>query len=299
LWLFERAGLDLAILEVGLGGRLDATNIVDADAAVITTVDLDHQEWLGPDVESIGFEKAGIARAWKPLVLGDDDPPSSVLRHAYAIGAKTLRIGCDFFIASGDAGLRWREVGHEVDLPPPPLVAPAQPRNIAVAIAALRALDLPVDDEAVRCGVATARLPGRLQRLTRDGVDVVLDVAHNPQAARQVADWLATQPPARTQAVFAALGDKDVAGIVEPLAPFVAAWHLAGLPGAGARAVDAGTLASRMPDRTRIASRSDDVAQALQRATVAAGPGGRVVVLGSFHTIAAALRQLQAPPDGA
>ena len=111
LWLFERAGLDLAILEVGLGGRLDATNLVDADVAVITTVDLDHQDWLGPDRESIGAEKAGIARAWKPLVLGEDDPPASVLRHAYALGASAIRAGSDFFFESlDDARWRWREL---------------------------------------------------------------------------------------------------------------------------------------------------------------------------------------------
>ena len=173
LWLFERAGLDLAVLEVGLGGRLDATNIVDPDVAVITTVDLDHQDWLGPDVEAIGFEKAGIARAWTPLVLGDDDPPSSVLRHAWAIGAKALRIGCDFFVEPGEDGWRWRDVGHAVDLPMPGLAAPAQLRNAAVAIAALRALDLPVDDGALRAGVADARLTGRLHRIERDGVEYV------------------------------------------------------------------------------------------------------------------------------
>ena len=102
LWLFARSKLDLAILEVGLGGRLDATNLIDSDVAVITTVDLDHQDYLGNDLEAIGFEKAGIARAWKPLVLGDDDPPASVLRHAYAIGANTIRAGCDFFFETAD-----------------------------------------------------------------------------------------------------------------------------------------------------------------------------------------------------
>ncbi|NUO76430.1 MAG: bifunctional folylpolyglutamate synthase/dihydrofolate synthase, partial [Lysobacter sp.] len=143
LWLFERAQLDLAILEVGLGGRLDATNIVDPDVAVITTVDLDHQDYLGDDRESIGFEKAGIARGWKPLVLGDDDPPSSVLRHAYAIGASAVRANCDFFFEALPAQLdaapqwRWREVGYRAELPMPQLAAPAQLRNAAVAIAAL------------------------------------------------------------------------------------------------------------------------------------------------------------------
>lgn len=295
LWLFERAPLDLAILEVGLGGRLDATNIVDADAAVITTVDLDHQDWLGDDVEAIGFEKAGIARAWKPLVLGDDDPPSSVLRHAWAIGAKALRIGCDFFVERLDGGWRWRELGHEVELPMPLLAAPVQLRNAAVAIAALRALDLPLDDDALRLGVSTACVAGRLQTVRRDGVEYVLDVAHNPQAARQVATWLAGAPVTRTVAVFAALGDKDAAGIVTTLALHVSRWHLAGLPGHGSRALEVDALASRLPAEIAVdATHSPDVATALQRAREDARPGGRVLVLGSFHTIADALRALGA-----
>ena len=183
LWLFERAGLDLAVLEVGLGGRLDAVNLVDADAAIITTVDLDHQDWLGPDVESIGFEKAGIARAGRPLVLGDDDPPASVLRHAYAIGAPAWRIANDFFAERLDTGgWRWREVGFAMDLPPPALDAPVQLCNAACAIAALRALDA---EEAITPatfarGIAIAHVRGRLQRFNRDGVEVVVDVGHNP-----------------------------------------------------------------------------------------------------------------------
>src|SRR5688572_18268483 len=149
LWLFERSALDLAVLEVGLGGRLDAVNLVDADVAVITTIDLDHQEWLGDDRERIGFEKAGIARAWKPLVLGEADPPSSVLGHAYAIGAPAWRIDNDFFFERVDADRwRWREVGCELDLPPPQLAAPVQLRNAATAIAALRALDATIPGAA-------------------------------------------------------------------------------------------------------------------------------------------------------
>src|SRR5690606_13611078 len=144
----------LAILEVGLGGRLDATNLVDADVAVITTVDLDHQDWLGPDRESIGAEKAGIARAWKPLVLGEDDPPACVLRHAYALGASAIRAGSDFFFEPLDAGRwRWRELGHALELPLPALAAPVQLRNAATAIAALRALDVELPDESIARGV--------------------------------------------------------------------------------------------------------------------------------------------------
>src|SRR6476620_4643558 len=135
LWLFQRNDLDLAVLEVGLGGRLDAVNLVDADVAVITTVDLDHQDWLGNDREAIGGEKAGIARAGRPLVLGEDDPPSSVLGRAYAIGASAIRAGCDFFFSPMEAGhWQWREIGADLELPLPRMAAPSQLRNAATAI---------------------------------------------------------------------------------------------------------------------------------------------------------------------
>src|SRR5690606_13335252 len=140
------------------------------------------QEWLGDDRERIGFEKAGIARAWKPLVLGEADPPSSVLGHAYAIGASTWRADNDFFFERLDADRwRWREVGFELELPVPALAAPVQLRNAATAIAALRALDADIPDAAWGEGIAAARLPGRLQRFACDGVEVVVDVGHNPQ----------------------------------------------------------------------------------------------------------------------
>ncbi|GGZ62959.1 bifunctional folylpolyglutamate synthase/dihydrofolate synthase [Lysobacter xinjiangensis] len=301
LGLFERARLDLAILEVGLGGRLDATNLVDADVAVITTVDLDHQDWLGDDVETIGFEKAGIARAWKPLVLGDDDPPSSVLRHAYAIGAKAWRIGCDFFIdRDADAnGWGWREVGFEAELPMPALAAPAQLRNAAVAIAALRASPLVIDECALREGVAGARVPARLQRIERGGVEYVVDVAHNPQAARQLAGWLDGAPASgRVHALFAALGDKDAAGIVRALDGRIDAWHVAGLAGHGPRGTDVEATAARLQDTAAAgATRWADVETALTG--IAPQPGDRVLVFGSFHTAAAALRLLGADASAA
>ena len=309
LWLFERAGrefggLDLAILEVGLGGRLDATNIVDPDVAVITTVDLDHQDYLGSDREAIGFEKAGIARSWKPLVLGDDDPPSSVLRHAYAIGASALRIGCDFFIgaAPGEAGQdepadghwRWRETGFQIDLPLPKLAAPAQLRNAAVAVAALRALDRPLADDAIGRGIAAADIPGRLQRFERDGVEVLVDVGHNPQAARELAAWLQASPAGgRTHAVYAALGDKDIVGVVAALAAAVDEWHLAGLAEQAPRGADVDAFAERLAGTAAAAGRRHaGVTQALAATLAQARPGDRILAFGSFHTAAAALRWL-------
>lgn len=305
LWLFERASLDLAILEVGLGGRLDATNLVDPDVAVITTVDLDHQDYLGDDREAIGAEKVGIARAWKPLVLGDDDPPSSVLGQAYRIGASTWRIGNDFFFeklppiaaADGDApqpSWRWREVGYRLDLPMPRLTAPVQLRNAAVAIAALRALGRPpkpLPKAAIAEGVGQALVRGRLQRFERGGVEIVIDVAHNPQAAGSLAAWLAADPAHGTvHAVYAALADKDVAGVVQALAPRVGQWHLAGLAETGPRGGSVQALAQRLTGTPAADGfRHEQVLPALEAALQKAQPGDRILVFGSFHTAAAAL----------
>ena len=298
LWLFQRASLDLVVLEVGLGGRLDAVNLVDADVAVVTTVDIDHTGWLGSDRESIGREKAGIARAWKPLVLGEVDPPSSVLRHAYAIGANAIRLGSDFFHEPVDAAhWRWREVGAELRLPAPRLAAPPQRANASTAIAALRALPRALPEAAFAQGVATATLPGRLQCLQRDGVEIVLDVAHNPQAARELAAWLRRRSPAPTVAVFAALADKDAAAMVQALDGQVGHWYLAGLEQAG-RGQDVEHLVARLDGTvagvaTGVSSGDARVADALARAIAAASPAGRVLVFGSFHTVAEALQALR------
>ena len=296
LWLFQQSALDLVVLEVGLGGRLDAVNVVDPDVAVITTVDIDHTDWLGEDREAIGQEKAGIARPWKPLVLGEIDSPSSVLRHAYAIGANAIRLGSDFFHEPVDQDhWRWREVGVELELPNPALAAPIQRANAATAIAALRALDIDIPTGAFARGVATASVPGRLQRLDLQGVPVIVDVAHNPQAARELAQWLQAEPvTGATHAVFAALSDKDVEGVVAALQQDVAHWHLAGLQDVGARGQDVDALAARLAASAAASgSRHTSVAAALQAVRSAAEPGDRILVLGSFHTAAEAIRFLR------
>ncbi|MFC4729814.1 bifunctional tetrahydrofolate synthase/dihydrofolate synthase [Coralloluteibacterium thermophilus] len=298
LWLFERAELDLAVLEVGLGGRLDAVNLVDPDVAVITTVDLDHAEWLGEDREAVGAEKAGIIRAWKPVVLGERDPPSSVLRRAYALGASAIRAQCDFFVDSDpDGGWRWREPGYEVALPDPALAAPVQRENAAAAIAALRALDLALPDAALAAGLRAAVVPGRLQCVRHGDATFVLDVAHNPQAARELARWLAASADqGAVRAVFAALADKDIAGILAPLAGQVVRWHLAGLGGDTPRGLDAASLRARkvgvLP--ADAVETAPDVATALAAARATAAPGERILVFGSFYTVAAALHALEA-----
>lgn len=295
LWLFQRAELDLAVLEVGLGGRLDAVNLVDPDVAVITTVDVDHVDWLGSDREAIGREKAGIARAWRPLVLGEIDPPSSVLGHAYAIGANAIRAGSDFFHEpAGEGRWRWREVGAELLLPEPALAAPVQRANAAAAIAAVRALPHSPSDDACVAGVAAARAPGRLERFERDGVEVLVDVAHNPQAARELAAWAQAHPAAGTTAmVLAVLADKDAAAMARALQDSVGRWYLAGLAGIP-RGGDVDTFAARLAGTAAAAgSRHADVGLALAHALSEAAPGDRVLVAGSFHTAAAALAELR------
>ncbi|WP_425563089.1 bifunctional tetrahydrofolate synthase/dihydrofolate synthase [Luteimonas vadosa] len=298
LWLFSRARLDLAILEVGLGGRLDAVNLVDADVSVITTVDLDHQDWLGADREAIGLEKAGVARAGRPLVLGEDDPPASVLRHAYRIGAPAIRAGSDYLVERRADGWRWREPGFEVDLPMPRLAAPVQLRNAAAAIAALRALDLEIPRQAWGEGVSDARVAGRLQRFMRDGIEVLVDVGHNPQAARALSDALRALPVAgRTHVVYAALADKDAVGVVSALAGQVDGWHLAGLEHAGARGTSVDGLADKLAGTAAASgARHATVAEAMSAALPQLRVGDRLLVFGSFHTAAEALGVLAADP---
>lgn len=290
LYVFEQADLDLAVLEVGLGGRLDAVNLIDADVSVITTVDIDHADWLGEDREAIGEEKAGIIRGWKPVILGEIDPPSSVLRRAYVLGANAIRFGSDFFAEPIDAERwRWRDVSFRIELPQPALWAPIQRNNAATAIAALRALDKPVPRAAWAQGVADARVVGRLQCFQRNGIEVLVDVGHNPQAAAALAAALKAQPRAgRTLAVYAALADKDAQGVVQALQAQVDGWFLGGLD--GARGQSAAQLQTRLQaTQASDATLAPSVAAALDAALAQAEPGDRVLVFGSFHTVAEAL----------
>ena len=292
LLVFEQSQLDLAILEVGMGGTLDAVNLIDADVAVLTTVDLDHQQYLGNDRETIGADKAGIFRAGKACVLAEADPPSSVLRHAYRIGAVAIRAQADYLFERSEDGASWtwREPGFELQLPMPALLAPAQLGNAAAAIAALRALPLELADAALIRGVREARVPGRLQ-VIGEAPEIVVDVAHNPQAAGQLADWLRAHPRP-TRAVFSALADKDIEAIAGRVDPWVSHWYLAGIGDAGPRGLGAEALAQRLaalpgPERRRI---FPSIAEALAAARADSGTDERVLVFGSFHTVAEALK---------
>ena len=290
LLVFQQAGLDLAILEVGLGGSQDAVNIIDADACIITTVDLDHQEYLGNDRETIGADKAGIMRPGKPCVLGERDPPSSVLRHAYRIGAIAIRAQADYLVERQRTRWTWREPGYEISLPLPAMSAPAQVDNAAAAIASLRALPLDLPERALVEGVRGARASGRLQ-VVAQRPEVVVDVAHNPQAAEQLAAWLRATPRT-TRAVFSALRDKDLGAIVPAFKGLVEHWYIAGIADAGTRGMTSAELALRLepllPPAT--VSRFATLAEALHAARVASREDERVLVFGSFHTAAAALQ---------
>ncbi len=224
LWLFKQAQLDVVILEVGLGGRLDATNIVDADVAVITSFALDHTDWLGPDRESIGREKAGVFRAGKPAVVGEADMPQTIADVAAEKGAHLLRRGVDWRYDVEPGQWRFRDgQGELTGLPLPQVPQP----NAATALAALRASRLPVSEQAIRDGIASAILPGRFQTVSVNP-RLILDVAHNPHAAAYLAGRLAAEPKrGRVLAVVGMLHDKDIAGTLACLEPVVDSWYCA------------------------------------------------------------------------
>ena len=287
------AALDLVVLEVGLGGRLDAVNAVDADCALITSIDLDHTEFLGPDRESIGFEKAGILRAGRPGVISDPLPPASVLRHARDIGADLWQVGRDFSHAGDRQQWSWRGRARRHNaLAYPALRGANQLVNASGVLAVFEALHerLPVSAQAVRSGLATVDLPGRFQILPGQPA-IVLDVAHNPHAVATLAlnlDQMGFYP--RTHAVFGAMHDKDIAGMVARLAPLIDRWYLTDLP--LPRAAKAEELerivCARLPAQqpSRHASPSD----ALRAAMAAADPADRIVVFGSFLCVGGVLK---------
>jgi dihydrofolate synthase/folylpolyglutamate synthase len=287
MWLFQRAELDIVVLEIGLGGRLDAVNVWDADCAVVTSVDLDHQQFLGDTREAIGFEKAGIFRAGRPAICGDIEPTASLLAHAGEIGAALFRLGKDFYAEVDVTGWTCR-VG--------PCVFPALPRlampgryqyaNAACAVAALWSLRerFPVSMKALRAGLSSARQPGRFQVLGQQPLRI-LDVAHNPHAARALAANLADLPPGgRVIAVCAMLADKDVAAVIQPLMPHVQYWHGAGL--AVPRGLDAAGLASYLQAAGCAFSSHSSVSQAWRAACLQAGSADTILAFGSFHTVA-------------
>jgi dihydrofolate synthase/folylpolyglutamate synthase len=294
LLLFAEANVDVALLEVGLGGRLDAVNLVDADVSVVTTIDLDHQDWLGNDRDAIGREKAGIARAGRPFVIGDADAPRGLLDEASRVGADVKLAGRDFSFDVGNDAWSWQRGATMLKLAHPALAAPCQHANASAAIAALHALRDRVawNPDAIARGVRDARIAARLQAFASTP-GLVVDVAHNPQAARVLAAWLRDHPiGGRTFAVFGALDDKDVAGIVAPLRERIDAWHLAGLDRDSPRGFSSSAIAAAVKPLVAGTSLAvgSDVDAALASAFADAGEDDRIVAFGSFFVAAAALR---------
>ncbi len=295
LGLMAGAGLDVAILEVGLGGRLDAVNIVDCDCAVITSIDLDHMDLLGADRESIGREKAGILRAGKPAIVSDPMPPQSVLDRAAEIGADLWTLGRDFNFSGDKQQWAWAGRGRRyAGLAYPALRGANQLLNASGVLAALEALRslLPVTAQAVRNGLAMVELPGRFQIVPGQPA-LVLDVAHNPHSVAALAanlDAMGFYPT--THAVFGAMADKDLAPMLRKLGPLVDRWYFTDLPTARADSA-AGLLAKWRAQETRKdvdASTHADPMAALAAAVAAADPADRIVVFGSFYTVGGVLK---------
>jgi len=298
LLIFEQAQLDAWVLEIGLGGRLDAVNIVDPDVAVVVSIGLDHQDFLGDTLEVIGAEKAGIFRAGRPAVLGSTELPESVSRIARERGAPLKRLGVEF----KHSGLRdgqWRYQGPRwnLSLPPPSLFGEIQLDNAATAIAALEELQprLPIGHAAIAAGLTRVRLPGRFQIIDPGAGEPrwILDVAHNPAAAAVLARNLRVLPAAgRTLAVFGMLADKDARAVVAALAGVIDHWYLAGTE--GPRGLTDAQLAERVADL--VAGRftlGGDFAQGCALARRAAHAADRIVAFGSFHCVAPALDWLE------
>ncbi|WP_029000329.1 bifunctional tetrahydrofolate synthase/dihydrofolate synthase [Azohydromonas australica] len=291
----SQAPLDVVILEVGLGGRLDAVNAVDADCALITSIALDHTDYLGPDRESIGREKAGILRAGRPAVVSDPQPPQSVLDVAAALGVD-LRVAGRDFSQSGDRQ-QWQWKGRERrfhGLAYPALRGANQLLNAAGVLAVFEAMhaQLPISAQAVRQGLALVDLPGRFQIVPGQPV-LVLDVAHNPQSVAALAlnlDQMGFYP--RTHAVFGAMQDKDLAGALAHIAPVVDSWHLTALPTPRAAEPEAlrALVEAAAQGRTVSVHTHADPAAALAAAIGAADPADRIVVFGSFYTVGGVLK---------
>ena len=294
--LLSQAALDVVILEVGLGGRFDSVNAFDADCAVITSIALDHVEYLGPDRESIGLEKAQIMRPGRPAIVGDPLPPSSVVAHAEAIGADLWRVGRDFNHSGDRQQWRWSGRGRRYSgMSYPALRGANQLLNAAGAIAALESLRsrLPITAQAVRTGLAMVELPGRFQIVPGQPA-LVLDVAHNPQAVAALAanlDAMGFFP--RTHAVFGAMRDKDIAALLEKIAPLIDVWHVCALPTPRAATTDelVALVQAATAGRSVLIQPHRGPAEALRRAAATADPVDRIVVFGSFYTVGGVLKE--------
>jgi dihydrofolate synthase/folylpolyglutamate synthase len=290
LWLFREAGVQVQVLEVGLGGRLDAVNIVDADAAMVTNIGLDHEDWLGAGREAIGFEKAGIFRAQKPAVVVDPLPPASLLKQALQIGAQLQRLDVDYRYQADGESWSWQSGRSRYDaLPLPGLRGAAQLRNAAGVLAAIEALQsqLSVNETAIRAALPQLKLAGRFENRGRWW----FDVAHNTEAAEVLADNIAQTFPGRAPwLLLGMLSDKPIENVARVLAPQVAGASFVSLP--PPRGLDAQTLQQRAASAGLHGKAVPDIADAMRDAAAQVGEGTPVLVCGSFLTVAMAIELL-------
>ncbi|MDF2642071.1 MAG: bifunctional tetrahydrofolate synthase/dihydrofolate synthase [Pseudomonas sp.] len=292
-WLFEQAQLDAVVLEVGLGGRLDAVNLVDADLALVTSIGVDHADWLGDTRESVAFEKAGIFRQGRPALCGDLDPPEPLLAKAGELGCPLLLRGRDFDLTLGEHGWGWRGVvqGEQVELQNLPLLDLPMP-NAALALQAFALLGYPLQAEQVGQALALTRLAGRLdRRIVRwqgKDLNLLLDVGHNPHAALFLAQCLARRPvTGRRLAVFGLLADKDLEGVVAELASTIDDWAVAPLPTARSRPAE--QLQRALQNLGAQVTSYQSVAQALEAQCALATADDEILLFGSFYCVAEAL----------
>lgn len=287
--IFQRRQVDVIVLEVGLGGRLDAVNILDADVAIVTSVDLDHQNWLGNDRDSIGREKAGIYRPDRPALCADPAPPEGLLAAARKRGVVLQRLGTDFGFSVTPGAWRWW--GLEADgtarsltLPEPTLPWP----SMAAALQAVAQLGFDASALAGPAGLSTLTLAGRYQRFNWRNRIVIMDVAHNPAAARHLAERLARETFPQTLALVAIMADKDRVATLAPLVSEVQHWWIAALPGVP-RAAPVEQLTRDLGKLGVEAGGCGTLERAIDWLLVQSRPGDRIVIMGSFFTVGAAI----------
>jgi len=300
LLIFAQAGLDVALLEVGLGGRLDAVNIVDADVGIITSIALDHESWLGDSREQIALEKAGIARANRPLVCADNDMPTTLLPQLKILGARPYVLGGSEFcyrsegekitLHCSDNSDRRRHTFSDLPLPHVPLP------SALCAVQALLLLGESMTEQTLEQVFSTTKLPGRLQRLRLHDKNIILDVAHNPAAAQLLAQNLAAHKNDTIHALFSVMADKDIAGIVSPLCHLVSHWHIAELPNLSraAKPADVVNIVQNCEPAGVECSAYNDVEAAMTGALKQMQPEDTLLGFGSFFTVADILAFVEA-----
>ncbi len=296
VWHFMQKQVDVAILEVGLGGRLDAVNVFEPNCTVVTSIDLDHMEFLGNTRECIGAEKSGIFRTGIPAICGDENPPHSIVEYANKIGAPLKLIGQDFKVEPDASLWTYRSSQLSIEhMPMPALIGDFQLNNAACVLTAIQSLQdlLPVQIKAIETGLKTVKLAGRFQSWSKNP-DIILDVAHNPHAAKSLAINLKqTHQQGKTIAVFAMLADKDITGVIQALSGEIDAWYVATID--NVRGASASSLSKIIIDTLPSAEVKifNQVVDAFHQACIDANENDRIITLGSFFTVAEVMQDLQ------